>query len=49
MDLVIDKYPWLGIDRAEVITAFCSLMHPVMAKENSFIFSKANILDTVTK
>lgn len=49
MDLVMDKYPWLGIERGEIITAFCSLMHPVMAKQNSFIFSKANILDTVTK
>lgn len=49
MDLVVDRYPWLGVERGEIITAFCSLMHPVMAKQNSFIFSKANIIDTVTK
>jgi len=48
MDLVMEKYPWLGIERGEIITTCCSLMHPVMAKQNSFIFSKANILDTVT-
>jgi len=47
-DLVMVKYPWLGVERGEIITAFCSLIHPVMAKKNSFVFSKANILDTVT-
>ena len=46
--LVMDKHQWLGIERGEIITALCSLMHPIMARQNSFIFSKANILDTVT-
>jgi glutamate dehydrogenase len=49
MDLVFDKYPWLGVNRGEVITAICSLMHPVLAKENPLVYSKANIVDTVTK
>jgi glutamate dehydrogenase len=48
-DLVFDKYPWLGVRRGEVITAICSLMHPVLAKENALVYSKANIFDTVTK
>jgi glutamate dehydrogenase len=48
MDLVFEKYPHLGIARAEVITAFCSMMHPIMAKENAIAFSKANIYDTIT-
>jgi glutamate dehydrogenase len=49
MDLVFDKYPWLGVRRGEVITAFCSLMHPVLSKENALVYSKANIFETVTK
>jgi len=48
LDLVMNKYPYLGIPRGEIITAFCSLIHPVMAKKNSFVFSKANILENVT-
>lgn len=49
MDLIFERYPWLGVNRGEIITAFCSLMHPVMAKLNPLAYSKANILDTVTK
>lgn len=49
MDLAFDRYPWLGVNRSEVITAFCSLMHPIMAKVNALAYSKANILDSVTK
>jgi glutamate dehydrogenase len=49
MDLVFDKYPWLGVKRGEIITALCSLLHPIMSKENALLYSKANILDTVTK
>lgn len=49
MELVFERYPHLGVTRGEVITAFCSLMHPVMAKENAVVYSKANILETVTK
>jgi glutamate dehydrogenase len=48
MNLVFERYPHLGVTRGEVITAFCSLMHPVMAKENALAYSKANILETVT-
>jgi glutamate dehydrogenase len=49
MDLAFDRYPWLGVNRGEVVTAFCSLMHPIMAKVNALAYSKANILDAVTK
>lgn len=48
MDLVFDKYPWLGVQRGEIITAMCALMHPVLAKENALVYSKANILEMVT-
>jgi glutamate dehydrogenase len=49
MTLAFDTYPWLGVNRAEIITGFCSLMHPIMAKENALAYSKANILDAVTR
>lgn len=49
MKLVYEKQPWLGIRRGEIITAMCTIMHPVMSKENSIVFSKGNILETVTK
>jgi hypothetical protein len=49
MELVYEKQPWLGIRRGEIITAMCTIIHPVMSKENSILFSKGNIIDTVTK
>ena len=49
MDLVFDRHPWLGVKRGEIITGICSLMHPIMSKENALVYSKANILETVTK
>ncbi|CAB9499861.1 Glutamate dehydrogenase 2 [Seminavis robusta] len=49
MDLIFDRYPWLGVKRGEIVTGICSLMHPIMSKENALVYSKANILETVTK
>jgi glutamate dehydrogenase len=49
MALVFDRFPWLGVRRGEIVTALCSLMHPIMSKENALVYSKANILETVTK
>jgi glutamate dehydrogenase len=49
MHLVFEKYPWLGVRRGEIITAMCCLMHPIMAKENPLSFSKANIMEALTK
>jgi len=48
MNLAFVRYPRLGFARGEIITAMCSLMHPVLAKENALAFSKANILEAVT-
>ena len=45
VDLVFGKEPWLGIARGEVITAMCSLMHPVLTKINTMAYSKANIAE----
>ena len=49
MELVFERYPELGVTRGEVITAMASLMHPVLAKENAVAYSKANILETLTR
>ena len=49
MDLVFHKYPGLGVQRGEIITAMTSLMHPVLAKENALVYSKGNILEMVTQ
>jgi len=49
MNLVFDKYPWLGVRKGELITAMTSLLHPLLAKEHPLVYSKANILDIVTK
>ncbi|KAL7542946.1 hypothetical protein ACHAXR_012240 [Thalassiosira sp. AJA248-18] len=49
MKLVYEKQPWLGVRRGEVITAMCTIMHPIMSKQNAIAFSKGNILETVTK
>lgn len=49
MKLVFEKHPWLGVRRGEIITAMCTIMHPIMSKQNAIAFSKGNILETVTK
>ena len=49
MELVYEKQPWLGVRRGEIITAMCTIMHPIMSKVNAIAFSKGNILETVTK
>jgi len=49
VDLVYDKQPWLGVRRGEIITAMCTIMHPIMSKQNALAFSKSNIVGTVTK
>ena len=49
IQLVFEEYPWLGIARGEILTAMSALIHPVLAKENALAYSKANILDKITK
>ena len=48
-DLGLYQFPSLGLDRAEVITALCSMIHGPLYKENSqayarygFIFKASN-------
>lgn len=45
----LHSYPWLGVTRGEIITALCSLMHPILYKEHSVIYTKANIFEAITK
>jgi len=48
MDLAFERYPWLGLDRSEIIAGLSSLLHPILSKENSFAYSQGNIFDTVS-
>jgi len=49
MDLVFQRYPWIGVTRGEIITAFCSLLHPILSPRNQYSFSMGNIYDVVTE
>jgi glutamate dehydrogenase len=46
-ELVFEQFPELGVTRGEIITALCSLIHPVLAKLNALAFSQTSILETV--
>ncbi len=48
MDLVFNRQSWIGLPQGEVVTAFCSLLHPIMTKRNPFAFSMGNIHDVMT-
>lgn len=52
MKLVFEDNPWLGVRRGEVITAMCSLLHPIFSKSGGSsslnFYSKHNILQSVT-
>ncbi len=49
MELAFQKYPWLGVTRAEIISGFCHILHPIMAKNNPFAFSLGHISEMITK
>ena len=49
MLLVFERFPWLGVTRGEVITAFCSLLHPIKASVDPNQYSLGNIFDALTK
>jgi len=38
-ELGLTKYPAMGLDKAEVITAYCSMLHGPLSKENSQAFA----------
>jgi glutamate dehydrogenase len=48
MDLVFNRFPWIGITKGEVIMTMCSLLHPIMTKKNQFAYSIGNIHDVIT-
>jgi glutamate dehydrogenase len=43
LDLALDKCPRLGLQRAEILTAFCAMLHSPLSKLNPFSFSRANL------
>ena len=43
IQFVTKKHPWLGLDRGEIIVAMANMVHGVLAKQNLWAFSKANI------
>jgi glutamate dehydrogenase len=48
MELAFVKHPHVGVQKSEVITCLCSLIHPILAKQNAIGFSLASIMDKVT-
>lgn len=48
-ELGLRKFPHLGLDKAEIITAFCAMLHGPLAKENAQYFgSIASILQVLS-
>lgn len=47
-DLVFERYPDLGIRRAEIITGLCAVVHPVLAKINALAYSNTSIYDKIS-
>jgi glutamate dehydrogenase len=46
-DLVFERFPFLGVTRAEIITGLCAALHPVLAKVNALAYSNASIYERV--
>lgn len=48
VDLGMHKHSSLGLDRAEIVTCLCSMLHGPLCKSNSHAFSSiASIVDTI--
>ena len=42
------RFPWLGVEKAEIITALCSMLHGPLAKEDNQAFASIkNIIDSI--
>lgn len=48
LELGLRKYPAIGLQKAEIITAFASMIHGPLAKVDQQTYSRANILETLT-
>lgn len=46
-ELDFDRFPFLGVTRAEIITGLCAALHPVLAKVNALAFSNTSIYERV--
>lgn len=45
LDLAMNKMPCLGLQRAEIITALCAMLHGPLSKSNPLTFSRQNMHD----
>ena len=45
--LVFERYPELGIRRAEIITGLCAAVHPVLAKVNALAYSNSSMSEKI--
>jgi glutamate dehydrogenase len=43
LDLAMEKCPGIGLQRAEILTAFCAMLHGPLSKLSPFAFSRANL------
>lgn len=43
-DLALVRQPFLGVDKAEVITAICTLLHGPLSKQNSSVYSSSRTI-----
>lgn len=48
IDLVFNRFPSIGVTKGEVITAFSSLLHPIMTQKNQYAYSKDHIHEVIT-
>ena len=45
---VSNRFPWLGVEKAEIITALCSMLHGPLAKaDNQAFASITSIIDSI--
>ena len=49
LDLGLTKHPFLGLERAEIITAYSAMLHGPLSKINSFAYSRENIYSIATQ
>jgi glutamate dehydrogenase len=49
LDLALNRCPSLGMERAEIITAMCSMLHGRLSKLNANEFSRPNLFNLAAK
>ena len=45
---VYNRFPWLGVEKAEIVTALCSMLHGPLAKvDNQAFASIKSVIDSI--